>query len=107
MVAYNHCIIESLIPLIYGLTKITTIEVNYVVLASLQGDHFQEPIMVFEMVMLKFQSSLASIIKDLTLQAIVGSRNVQINYGEMLDLHDLLFQDLTQSVPFFFQIKRL
>jgi hypothetical protein len=58
--------------------------------------------MVFDMFGVKFQYSLTSIVKDLTLQAIVGSRNVQINYGKMLDLHDLLFQDLTQLVPFFF-----
>ncbi len=75
---------------------------DYVVLASLQSGHPQESIMVFDMFGVKFQYSLTSIVKDLTLQAIVGSRNVQINYGKMLDLHDLLFQDLTQLVPFFF-----
>jgi hypothetical protein len=50
----------------------------------------------------KFQSSFASIVKVLTLQAIVGSRNVQFSYGKMLDLHDLLFHDFTHMVPFFF-----
>jgi hypothetical protein len=47
--------------------------------------------MVFDMFGVNFQSSLASIIKDFTLQGIVGLKNVQINYGEMLDLHDLFF----------------
>jgi hypothetical protein len=51
--------------------------------------------MVFDMFGVKFQYSLASIVKDLTLQAIAGSKNVQINYGKMFDLHGLLFQDLT------------
>jgi len=55
----------------------------------------------------KFQSSFTYIVKDLTLQAIVGSRNVQISYGEMLDLHNLLFQDLTQLVPFFFSNEKI
>jgi hypothetical protein len=71
-------------------------------LASLQGGQSQKSIMVFDMFGVKFQSSVSSIVKDLTLQAIVGSRNIQINYGEMLDLHDLLFQGLTQLVPCFF-----
>jgi hypothetical protein len=71
-------------------------------LASLQKGHPQEFIMVFSMFGVKFQYSLPSNVKDLTLQAIVGSRNVQINYGKMFDLHDLLFQDFTQLVPFFF-----
>jgi hypothetical protein len=35
------------------------------------------------------------------MEAIEGLRNVQISYGEMMDLY-LLFHDLTQSVPFFF-----
>jgi hypothetical protein len=47
--------------------------------------------MIFYMFGVNFQSSLASSVKDLTLQAIVGLKNVQINYKEMLDLHDLLF----------------
>jgi len=47
--------------------------------------------MVFDMFGVNFQSSLASTVKDFTLQAIVGLKIVQINYGEMLDLHDLLF----------------
>jgi hypothetical protein len=47
--------------------------------------------MVFDMFGMKFQYSFASIVKDLKLQAIVGSKNVQISYGEMLDFHDLLF----------------
>jgi hypothetical protein len=45
--------------------------------------------------------------KDFTLQAIVGSRNVQISYGEMLNLRDLLFQDLTQLMSFFFSNKNI
>jgi len=64
---------------------------DYVVLESLQGGHSQEFIMVYDMFGVKFQSSLASIVKNLTLQAIVGLKNVQISYGEMLDLHDLFF----------------
>ncbi len=40
---------------------------NYVVLASLQSGHFQESIMVFDMFGVKFQSSLTSSVKDLTL----------------------------------------
>jgi len=44
-------------------------------LESLQGGHSQEFIMVFYMFGVKFQSSLASIVKNLTLQAIVGSKN--------------------------------
>jgi hypothetical protein len=47
--------------------------------------------MVFDMFAVNFQSSLASTVKDLTLQAIVGLKNVQISYGEKLDLHDFLF----------------
>jgi hypothetical protein len=60
-------------------------------LASLQSGYPQEFIMVFDMFGVKFQYSVKSIVKDLTLQAIVGSRNVQINYGKMFDLHDLFF----------------
>jgi hypothetical protein len=60
-------------------------------LESLQGGHSQEFIMVFYMFVVKFQSSLTSSVKNLTLQAIVGLKNVQITYGEMLDLHDLFF----------------
>jgi hypothetical protein len=55
----------------------------------------------------KFQSSFTYIVKYLTLQANVGSRNVQISYGEMLDLHDLLFQDLTQPVPVLFSRQKI
>ncbi len=62
-----------------------------IVLANMQGGHSQESIMVFDIFGVKFQYSFASIVKDLTLQAIVGSKNVQINYGEMLDFHDLFF----------------
>jgi hypothetical protein len=75
-------------------------------LASLQGDHSQKSIMDFDMFGVKFHSSISSIVKDLTLQAIVGSRNIQISYGEMLDLYDLLYQGLTQLVPFFFSDQR-
>jgi hypothetical protein len=50
--------------------------------------------MVFDMFGMNFQSSLASTVKDLTLQSIMGLKNVQINDGKMLDLHDLLFQYL-------------
>ncbi len=76
-------------------------------MASLQGGHSQESIMVFDMFGVNFQFSLASIVKDLTLQAIVGLKNVQINYGKMLDLHDLLFQDLTQLIVFFFSYQKI
>jgi hypothetical protein len=41
------------------------------------------------------------------MQAIMGSRNIQISYGEMLDFHDLLFQGRTQLVPFFFSNQRI
>jgi hypothetical protein len=61
--------------------------------------------MVFDMFGGTFQSSFTYI--DLTLQAIVGLRKVQINYGEILDLHDLLFQDLAQLVPFFFSNQKI
>jgi hypothetical protein len=61
----------------------------------MQSGHLQESIMVFDMFGVKFPYSFTSIVKDLTVQAIVGSRNVQINYGKMFDLHDLLFQDFT------------
>jgi len=57
----------------------------------MQSGHSQESIMVFDMFGMKFQYSFASIVKDLRLQAIVGSRNLQINYGKMLDFHDLIF----------------
>jgi hypothetical protein len=60
-------------------------------LANIEDGHSQESIMVFDMFGMKFQYSFASIVKDLTLQAIVGLRNVQISYGEILDFHDLLF----------------
>jgi hypothetical protein len=60
-------------------------------LASLQGDHSQESIMIFDMFGVNFESSLASNVKDLALQAIVGLKNVEISYGEILDLHDLFF----------------
>jgi hypothetical protein len=60
-------------------------------LANLQGGHSKKFIMAFICLGVKFQSSFVSIIKDLTLQAIMGLKNVQINYGEMPDLHDLLF----------------
>lgn len=43
-------------------------------------------------------------IKGLILHTIVGSRNVQINCEELLNLHDLLFYELTQLVCFSFQI---
>ncbi len=42
-------------------------------------------------------------IKGLALHTIVGSRNVQINCKELLNLH-LLFYELTQLVRFSFQI---
>jgi hypothetical protein len=57
----------------------------------MQGGHSEESIMVFDMFGMKFQYYFASIVKDLTLQAIVGSRNVQISYGKMLDFHHLFF----------------
>ncbi len=63
--------------------------------------------MVFDMFGVKFQSSISSIVKDLMLQAIVGSKNIQISYGEVLDFHDLLFQGLTQLVAFFFSDERI
>jgi hypothetical protein len=55
--AYNfamyHCINELLFLLIYGLERITTIEM-IIFLASLQGGHSQESIMVFNMFGVKF-----------------------------------------------------
>jgi hypothetical protein len=76
-------------------------------LKSLQGDLSQKSIMFFDMFGVKFQSFISSIVKDVTMQAIMGSRNIQISYGEMLDLYDLLFQGLTQLVPFFFSNQRI
>jgi hypothetical protein len=76
-------------------------------LASLQGGHSQKSIMVFDMFEVKFQSSISSIVKDLTLQVIVGLKNIQLSCGETLDFHDLLFQGLTQLVPFFFSNHRI
>jgi hypothetical protein len=76
-------------------------------LASLQGGHSQKSIMAFDMFEVKFQSSISSIVKDLTLQVIVVLKNIQISYGETLDFHDLLFQGLTQLLPFFFSNQRI
>jgi hypothetical protein len=94
------------LPLIYGLAKITRVEAIMWFWQVCKVAILKYLSWFLICLGVKFQSSFASIVKNLTLRPIMGLRNVQINYGEMLDLHDLLFQDLTQLIiPFFFRLK--
>jgi hypothetical protein len=80
MVAY-HCINGFLFPLIYGLTKIQELRwlCCFGKFVRWPFSRFSHGFWYFGV---KFQSSLTSTIKDLTFQAIVGLKNVQLAMGK-------------------------
>jgi hypothetical protein len=101
-----HCLNEFLLPLIYGLEIIITIKVIIFFGKSTRWP-FSKIHHGFYMFRVKFKSSFASILKVLTLQTIIGLRNVQFCYKEMLNLHDWLFHDFAHLVPFFFSNQKI
>ncbi len=98
-----HCINGLPLPLIYGLTRITIVEVIMLFWQVCKVAILKNLSWFLICLGWKSQYSFICIVKEFTLQAIVGSRNVQITYGKMFDLHDVFLGSHTIGIIFLFR----